>query len=141
MAAFVKFQNFVEDLGNGVHDLVGIQHTLKVYLTNTAPNVATHAVKADLAEIAAGNGYTAGGDDTQNDGSEASGTPPSPLAAALADPLGAPRVIPAGNAPAPEPQPAADDQAMQATQRYLSQMALQRLSDEQEAELLLLAAA
>lgn len=74
MASFVKFQQFVEDLGNKVHDLVGTNDTLKVYLTNTAPNVATHAVKADLAEISAGNGYTAGGEDTQNDGSEASGT-------------------------------------------------------------------
>jgi hypothetical protein len=34
--------------------------SLKVLLTNTAP-VATNAVKGDLTEIAAGNGYTAGG--------------------------------------------------------------------------------
>jgi hypothetical protein len=74
MASFVKYQNFVEDLGNSVHDLVGTQHTLKVALTNTAPNVATHAVFADITEISAGNGYTAGGADTQNDGSESSGT-------------------------------------------------------------------
>jgi hypothetical protein len=74
MAAFVKYQNFVEDLGNAVHDLVGTQHTLKVALTNTAPNVATHTVLADITEIAAGNGYSAGGADTQNDGSESGGT-------------------------------------------------------------------
>jgi hypothetical protein len=74
MAAFVKYQQFVEDLGNSVHDLVGTQHTLKVALTNTAPNVATHAVFADITEISAGNGYTAGGADTQNDGSESGGT-------------------------------------------------------------------
>lgn len=74
MASFVKYQNFVEDLGNAVHDLVGIQHTLKVALTNTAPNVATHTVLADITEIAAGNGYTAGGADTQNDGTETTGT-------------------------------------------------------------------
>lgn len=74
MASFVKYQQFVEDLGNGVHDLVGTNHTLKVALSNTAPNVATHAVLADVTEIAAGNGYTAGGTDTQNDGSESSGT-------------------------------------------------------------------
>ncbi len=56
MAAFVKFQKFARDLGLGVHNLdTGL---IKVYLTNTAPNVATHAVKADLAEIATGNGYT-----------------------------------------------------------------------------------
>lgn len=74
MAAFNKFQNFVEDLGKGVHQLHAAGHTLKVYLTNTAPNAATHAVKADLAEIAAGNGYTAGGEDAQNDYTESAGT-------------------------------------------------------------------
>ena len=74
MAAFNKFQNFVEDVGKGVHQLHAAGHTLKVYLSNTAPNAATHAVKADLAEISAGNGYSAGGNDTQNDYTEASGT-------------------------------------------------------------------
>lgn len=74
MASFVKYQQFVEDLGNKVHDIVGTNDTLKVALTNTAPNVATHAVFADITEIAAGNGYTAGGTDTQNDGTESGGT-------------------------------------------------------------------
>lgn len=74
MASFVKYQQFVEDLGNKVHDLVGTNDTLKIALTNTAPNVATHAVLADITEISAGNGYTAGGTDTQNDGTESGGT-------------------------------------------------------------------
>jgi hypothetical protein len=74
MASFVKYQNFVEDLGNKVHDLVGTNDTLKIALTNTAPNTATHAVLADITEISAGNGYTAGGTDTQNDGAESGGT-------------------------------------------------------------------
>ena len=74
MAAFNKFQNFVEDLGKGVHQLHAAGHTLKVYLTNTAPNAATHAVKGDLAEITAQNGYPSGGSDVQNDYTEASGT-------------------------------------------------------------------
>ena len=73
MATFVKFQQFAEDLGNAVHDLVGTEHTLRVYLTNAAPNVATHAVKADLAEISVANGY-AGAYDIQNNGSETGGT-------------------------------------------------------------------
>lgn len=64
MAAAVKFEVFGEHLAEKVHNLDA--DTLKVYLTNTAPNAATHAVKADLAEIAAGNGYTAGGVDVQN---------------------------------------------------------------------------
>ena len=58
MAAFNKFDSFVEALAEKVHNLGS--DTLKVMLTNTAP-VATNSVKADLTEIAAGNGYTAGG--------------------------------------------------------------------------------
>lgn len=58
MAAFNKFQQFVEDVTKKVHDLS--TDSLKVMLTNTAPT-ATNAVKADLTDITAGNGYTAGG--------------------------------------------------------------------------------
>jgi hypothetical protein len=58
MAVFNKFNAFVENLAEGVHNLQS--HTLKVMLTNTAP-VATNSVRADLTEIAAGNGYAAGG--------------------------------------------------------------------------------
>ena len=71
-SAFTKFQAFSEHLAEKVHDLNA--DTLKVYLTNTAPNAATHAVKADLAEISGGNGYTAGGPDTQNTTSRSAGT-------------------------------------------------------------------
>lgn len=74
MAAFNKFQDFVEQLGKGVHQLHAGGHTLKVYLSNTTPDAAADAVKADLAEISAGNGYNAGGEDTQNDYTEAGGT-------------------------------------------------------------------
>lgn len=58
MASFNKFQIFVQDIGRGVHNLH--TNTLKTSLHNTAP-VATNSVFADLTEIAAGNGYTAGG--------------------------------------------------------------------------------
>jgi hypothetical protein len=71
MAAFNKFNAFTEHLAEKVHDLD--LDTLKVLLTNTAP-VATNSVKADLTEIGAGNGYTAGGEDTTNSTSRASGT-------------------------------------------------------------------
>ena len=57
MANYNKFQQFVEDLGKGVHDLN--THTLKVYLTNATPAAALDAVKVDLAEITNENGYTA----------------------------------------------------------------------------------
>ncbi len=58
MAAFQKFDAFPEHLAEKVHNLGA--DTLKVMLTNVAP-VAANSVKADLTEIAAGFGYTAGG--------------------------------------------------------------------------------
>jgi uncharacterized protein (DUF2252 family) len=58
MAVFNKFNSFVEALAEKKHDLGA--DTLKVLLCNTAP-LATNTVKANLAEITAGNGYTAGG--------------------------------------------------------------------------------
>jgi len=71
MAAFNKFETFVGDLGLGVHNLN--TDTLKVMLTNSAP-VATNTVKANITEIAAGNGYVAGGADITNTYSETTGT-------------------------------------------------------------------
>lgn len=73
MASYNKFNQFVEDLGLGVHDFRAAGDTLKIMLTNSAP-VATDSVLADLAEISAGNGYSAGGSDATNDQSETSGT-------------------------------------------------------------------
>lgn len=58
MAAFNKFNALVADVHNKVHNLGS--DALKVLLTNVAP-VAGNSVKADLTEIAAGNGYSAGG--------------------------------------------------------------------------------
>ena len=59
MASYVKYHCFAEDMAEKLHNLA--TDTLKIALTNTAPNVATHAGLADITEIAAGNGYTAGG--------------------------------------------------------------------------------
>jgi hypothetical protein len=59
MAAYVKYQQFVEDLAKKVHNLDS--DALKIALTNAPPNVSTHKVLADITEIAAGNGYSAGG--------------------------------------------------------------------------------
>jgi hypothetical protein len=58
MASFNKFNSFVEYLAERVFNLES--DTLKVMLTNTAP-VAANSVKADITEISAGNGYSAGG--------------------------------------------------------------------------------
>jgi hypothetical protein len=56
VASFNKFNSFVEALAEKVHNLGA--DSLKVYLTATAPNASTMTKKADLAEIAAGGGYT-----------------------------------------------------------------------------------
>jgi hypothetical protein len=58
MAAFNKFNCFVSDVANKVHNLGA--DSLYIMLSNTAP-AAGNAVKTDITEIAAGNGYTAGG--------------------------------------------------------------------------------
>lgn len=72
MASFNKFNSFVEAVAEKVHDLGS--DTLKVLLTNSAP-VATNTVKANLTEISAGNGYTAGGTAaTISSSSQTSGT-------------------------------------------------------------------
>jgi len=59
MADLNFFNAFMEALVEGTHDLD--THTFKVYLTNAAPDAAADSLKTDLAEISAGNGYTAGG--------------------------------------------------------------------------------
>ena len=72
MPAFNKFQQFAEDVYEGVHDLGA--NTLKVMLTNVAP-VATNSIRANLTEITAGNGYDAGGETvTITASSQTSGT-------------------------------------------------------------------
>lgn len=58
MATYNKFHQFSKDLVDGKHNFSS--HVFKVMLTNAAP-VATNTVKSDITELAAGNGYTAGG--------------------------------------------------------------------------------
>lgn len=58
MATVQIFNSFKEAISEKVHNLGS--DTLKFLLTNTAPSLA-NTVKADLTEIGAGNGYTAGG--------------------------------------------------------------------------------
>ncbi len=59
MATYVKYQVFVEDVAEKVHNLGS--DVLKVALTNTAPNVSTHAGLADITDLTTSGGYTAGG--------------------------------------------------------------------------------
>jgi hypothetical protein len=71
MATYNKFEDFVNQLGQGNHDFN--LDTLNVYLSNAAPSASLDLVKADLAEIATGSGY-AGPQDTTNTWAEATGT-------------------------------------------------------------------
>ena len=63
--SFNKFHCFVEDLAEKAHNLGS--DTLKCFLSNAAPNASTHTAydattgTTGPAEIANGNGYTAGG--------------------------------------------------------------------------------
>ena len=64
MAAFNKFDVFVEDVAHKQHDLAN--DALKVFLTNVVPSTSDTAYDGTTgttgpAEITAGNGYTAGG--------------------------------------------------------------------------------
>ncbi len=72
MAAYNKFQNFSEELVRGDQNFG--TDVFKVYLTNATPSASADTVKADLAEITAGNGYTAGGETTTIAVSETGGT-------------------------------------------------------------------
>lgn len=78
MASYVKIEKFVEHLMDKVHDLMGTAGSgadaCKIALTNTAINAATMSVLADITEIAAGNGYSAGGSAVTNVGTRSGGT-------------------------------------------------------------------
>ena len=61
MAAFQKFNCFVQDVAHALHDMnTGTVQTYKIYLTNTAP-ISTNTVYGTPADLATANGYTSGG--------------------------------------------------------------------------------
>ena len=72
MPAQTKFNNFTKDLVDGIHAFG--THTFKALLTNSAPVAATDDEVADLTEISAGNGYSAGGPAITMSTSTSSGT-------------------------------------------------------------------
>ena len=72
MASGNKFQIYVQNVANGVHNFN--TDVFKVCLTDVAP-VATNTVFANITEIAAVNGYAAGGATvTLTSSSETAGT-------------------------------------------------------------------
>jgi hypothetical protein len=71
MATYNKYEKFVEHLAKAVHDFSA--HSFRVALTNTAPNLGTHAVRADISELSTGNGYTQDSHSTSIGGTTESG--------------------------------------------------------------------
>lgn len=73
MATFTKYQDAVEQMWTGIHNLTAAGNVVKACIHTDAPTVATDDELADLTQIT-GTGYTSGGNDTQNGMTEASGT-------------------------------------------------------------------
>ena len=73
MAAFVKYEHFSEALANEEVDIFGTTDTFKAVIHSDAPTVATDDELTDLTQVT-GTGYTAGGEDIQNDGTRSGGT-------------------------------------------------------------------
>lgn len=72
MAAFNKFNSFVEAVAEKVHNLGS--DTLKVALTNSAP-AAANTVLANITQISGTNGYTTGGTQaSQSSSAQTAGT-------------------------------------------------------------------
>lgn len=71
MATYVKYDTFVEDLANKLHDLFGTNDTVNAVIHTDAPVVATDVSVADLTQIT-GTGYAAA--DIQNDATRTGGT-------------------------------------------------------------------
>ena len=71
MATYSKYNDFVEQLVNGVHNFSA--HTFKVALSNGTPSAA-HTTLSAITELTTANGYTAGGLATTIGVSETSGT-------------------------------------------------------------------
>jgi hypothetical protein len=73
MATYTKYEPFIQFLINEEVDLFGTTDTFKAVIHTDAPTVATDDELADLTQIT-GTGYTAGGDDIQNDATRTGGT-------------------------------------------------------------------
>lgn len=77
-SAYVKYEVGAGNLAGKIMDWLGTAgstaDTLKVALTNRTPVVGTDTVLADIVEITAHNGYSAGGASTTNVGTRTGGT-------------------------------------------------------------------
>lgn len=73
MATFTKYEHFIEALVNKEVDVFGTTDTFRAVIHSDAPVPSTDDELADLTQIT-GTGYTAGGEDIQNDSTRTSGT-------------------------------------------------------------------
>jgi len=73
MASYVKYEAAIQGIMDKLFDLFGTTDTLKVAIVSDAPVVATDDELADHTQIT-GTGYTAGGEDIQNDATRTGGT-------------------------------------------------------------------
>jgi hypothetical protein len=73
MAAYVKYESFVEFLGDELVDIFGTTDTFRVAICSDAPVVGTDDEMADRTQVT-GTGYTALGGDIQNDATRTGGT-------------------------------------------------------------------
>ena len=73
MATYTKYESFVEYLADKQIDMFGTTETFKALLHSDAPTVGTDNEITDLTQPT-GTGYTAGGDDIQNDATRSGGT-------------------------------------------------------------------
>lgn len=70
---YVKFQDFVEQLGLLKHDLLNDTHRVVLVPAANTP-VNTNTILGNITQIASGNGYTTDGEDAQNTWAETTGT-------------------------------------------------------------------
>jgi hypothetical protein len=73
MASYVKYENGAQAIANKELDLFGTTDTLKAVIHSDAPTVSTDTGLSDLTQVT-GTGYSAGGEDTQNDSTRSGGT-------------------------------------------------------------------
>jgi hypothetical protein len=73
MAAYVKYENWIQAQWNKEIDAFGTTDTFRAALHSDAPVVATDTQLANLTQPT-GTGYTAGGEDIQNDATRTGGT-------------------------------------------------------------------
>lgn len=73
MATYTKYEHWIEAVWNKEVDVFGTTDTFRAVIHTDAPSVAADDELADLTQIT-GTGYTAGGDDIQNDATRTGGT-------------------------------------------------------------------